>query len=415
MSGRAPHIVIVGAGQAGLQAAETLRSGGFDGSVTLIGDEPHPPYQRPPLSKAWLTDGLDGGQLSLRDVSVLARKNISLRTGVAATALDTAAQTLQLNDGTRLDYTGLVLATGATPRALPGAEAANGAVRVLRSRDDASAIAAGLQRCRADALPLVVIGGGFIGLEVAASARKLGIDVTILEAASRLLERALSSELSAWYAELHRGRGAELVLDARIATIEAAPDGTAVIHLTDGREIRAGLVVVGIGVRPNDDLARAAGIACDNGIVVDDCGRTSAPNVTAAGDCTVRRLADGSTLRLESVQNAIEQGRAAASLLLGEARPFTATPWFWSDQYDVKLQIAGLSRGADAWAVRGDMAGTSFSIFHYRGEQLIAVDSINAAKDHMLARQLIAANVSPTREQASDLAFNLAALRPKAG
>ncbi|MCB1413702.1 MAG: FAD-dependent oxidoreductase [Xanthobacteraceae bacterium] len=414
MSGDAPHVVIVGAGQAGLQAAETLRSAGFDGRVTLIGDEPHPPYQRPPLSKAWLTGGIDGGQLTLRDPGALARKDITLRTGARVVALDSAARQLHLSDGTRLGYTGLVLATGATPRTLPGSIAANGAVRVLRSRDDASAIAQSLQRCRDDGLPLVVIGGGFIGLEVAASARKLGIDVTILEAAPRLLERALPAELSAWYANLHRTRGADLVLGARIARIDGAADGRATVHLADGRTLHAGLVVAGIGVTPNDALARAAGIACDNGIIVDDCGRTSAPNITAAGDCTVRRLPDGGTVRLESVQNAIEQGRAAAHALLGEARPFAATPWFWSDQYDIKLQIAGLSRGADNRAVRGDMTDTSFSIFHYRGTQLIAVDSINSARDHMLSRQLIAAGISPTHAQIADLAFNLASLRPKA-
>lgn len=408
-----PHIVIVGAGQAGLQAAETLRSNAFDGRITLLGNEPHPPYHRPPLSKAWLTDELNPGQLSIRDVSVLERKNIDFRAGVRVSAIDIEDRSVLLHGGDRLAYTGLMLATGATPRRLPHNGAAGDAIRVLRSREDADRIALGLKDCAERELPLIVIGGGFIGLEIAASARKLGIAVTVLEAAPRLLERAFTRELSDWYAQLHLSHGAHLVFDARIASIDATSDGATTIELADGRSFVAGLVVAGIGVRPNDELAQAAGIACDSGILVDDCGCTSAPNIVAAGDCTVRRLSDGTLLRLESVQNAVEQGRAAALALLGTRKPFVATPWFWSDQYDIKLQIAGLSRGADTHVVRGDMTGHSFSIFHFRAGRLIAVDSINAAKDHMLARQIIGGEVSPTVEQVNDPSFNLATLRAK--
>ncbi len=413
MTSTDPHIVIVGAGQAGLQAAETLRSNAFDGRITLIGSEPHAPYHRPPLSKAWLTDEMNPGQLAIRDRSVLERKHIDFRAGVRVAAIDIEARSVALHDGNSLAYSGLMLATGASPRTLPHSSAAGDAIRVLRSREDADRIAQGLKNCAQRGLPLVVIGGGFIGLEIAASARKLGIAVTVLEAASRLLERAFTRELSEWYAQLHTSRGADLVFDARIASIDASADGATTIRLADGRCFVAGLVVAGIGVRPNDELAQAAGIACDNGILVDDCGCTSVPNIVAAGDCTVRRLPDGTSLRLESVQNAVEQGRAAALALLGTKKPFVATPWFWSDQYDVKLQIAGLSRGADTQVVRGDMTGNSFSIFHFRAGRLIAVDSINAAKDHMLGRQLIGGEVSPTIEQAGDLAFNLASLRAK--
>jgi 3-phenylpropionate/trans-cinnamate dioxygenase ferredoxin reductase subunit len=360
-----------------------------------------------------LTGETTPGQLTIRDVSVLERKNIDFRAGVRVSAIDIEARSITLHDGSSLSYSGLMLATGASPRTLPHNGPAGDAIRVLRSRGDADQIAQGLKDCAQRGMPLVVIGGGFIGLEIAASARKLGIAVTVLEAAPRLLERAFTRELSVWYAQLHISHGAELVFDARIASIDAAAGDRTTIRLADGRSFTAGLVVAGIGVRPNDELAQAAGIACDNGILVDDCGCTSVAGIVAAGDCTVRKLPDGSSLRLESVQNAVEQGRAAALALLGTKKPFVATPWFWSDQYDIKLQIAGLSRGADTQVVRGDMTGHSFSIFHFRAGRLVAVDSINAAKDHMLARQLIGSEASPTIEQVSDPAFNLASLRAK--
>ena len=405
-----PHIVIVGAGQAGVMAAEALRTGGYAGPITLLGDEPHGPYHRPPLSKAWLAGEIDAAQLTMRAPEMLARKQIDLRTGLTARAINRAAQTVTLTDGSTLHYTGLVLATGATPRRLPlpGGDAPN--VLALRSRDDAQAIAARMGDCIAQGLPLVVIGGGFIGLEVAATARKKGLAVTVLEAAPRLLGRVLAPMLSDWYAALHRRHGVELVLDAKIESIETA-DGLAVaVTLADGRRLPCGLVVLGVGVAANDALARDADLAVDRGIVVDACCRTSDPLIVAAGDCTARQVPDGTLLRLESVQNATEQGRSAAAALLGQDRPFTATPWFWSDQYDCKLQMAGLSTGADEWAVRGDMAGTSFSVYHFRAGRLIAVDSVNAAKDHLMARKLMDAGVSPTPAQTGDAGFDLAGL-----
>lgn len=406
-----PHVVIVGAGQAGLQAAETLRSEAFEGRITLVGAEPHAPYQRPPLSKAWLTDNLNSEQLTLRDLSVLQRKQIDLCTSTSASGIDVASQSVLLSDGRALTYTGLVLATGATPRMLPQASGTGNLVRTLRSRDDADEIMRGLRNCAQRGLPLVVVGGGFIGLEVAASARKLGIAVTVLEAAPRLLERVLSADLSDWYAQLHAGRGATLIFNARIVDIRKTVDHAAEVRLADGNCIVAGLVVAGIGVTPNDELARNAGVACESGVVVDECGRTSVPNIVAAGDCTVRRLPDGTMLRLESVQNAVEQGRSAAYALLGADKPCLGTPWFWSDQYDMKLQIAGLSRGADTHLWRGDVASHSFSIFHFREGRLVAVDSINAPRDHMIARDLIAKQISPTAQQVGDTAFSLAKLR----
>lgn len=406
----APGIVIVGAGQAGVQTAEALRAGGYEGSITLLGDEPHGPYHRPPLSKAWLAGEMDAAQLVMRAPEMLARKGIELRTGVTVQGIDRDAKTLPLADGSALPYIGLVLATGATPRALPltGGDAAG--VLPLRSRADASAIAERMSACIEKDLPIVVIGGGFIGLEVAATARKKGARVTVLEASPRLLGRVLAPVLSDWYASLHRGHGVQLMLNAQVAGIEAEATGVSGVKLADGSVLPAGLVVVGIGVVANDQLARDAGLECDRGIVVDACGRTSDPAIVAAGDCTARRLPDGSLLRLESVQNATEQGKSAAAALLGQDRPITATPWFWSDQYDRKLQMAGLSMGADTWAVRGDMAGGSFSVYHFQGDRLLAVDSVNAAKDHLQARKLLDAGVSPSPWQAGDVSFDLGGL-----
>ena len=414
-------VIIIGAGQAGVQTAEALRTLGFAGAIHLLVDEPHVPYHRPPLSKAWLAGEMDAAQLVMRSPEVLARKSIRLRTDCSVQAIDRAAKTVALADGSQLSYTGLVLATGSTPRTLsalnlPGADAKG--VLALRSLDDASAISAHMARCVEKSLGMVVIGGGFIGLEVAATARKKGLTVTVLEAAPRLLGRVLAPVLSDWYAALHRSHGVNLVLDARVAAIEVDATGAvSAVRMADGSAVPAGLVVVGIGVNANDQLAAAAGLACERGIVVDACGRTSDSAIVAAGDCTARRVADGTLLRLESVQNATEQGKSAAAALMGQDRPFTATPWFWSDQYDKKLQMAGLSMGADAWAVRGNMAGdlatASFTVFHFQGSKLLAADSINASKDHLAVRKLLDAGQSPTAQQVADPAVELASLIAK--
>lgn len=413
MAGMNAPILIIGAGQAAIMAAEALRSGGHQGPLTLLGDEPHVPYHRPPLSKAYLAGEMDAARLPMRTPEMLAGKNIELRTGTKATAINRAAKTVTLADGSTLPYGGLLLATGSTPRTLPLPGATALGVLALRTRDDADAIARRMAVCLEKNLPLVVIGGGVIGLEVAATARKKGLAVTVLEAAPRLLARMLQPQLSDWYAELHRSNGVQLLLGAQIAAIEHdAGNNVTGVRMADGTVHPAGLVLVGIGVNPNEELARAAGLECDRGIVVDACGRTSDPAIVAAGDCTARRLSDGSLLRLESVQNATELGKSAAAALLGQERPFTATPWFWSDQYDKKLQMAGLSAGADQQVLRGDMAGASFSLFHYRGGKLIAIDNVNTPKEHLLVRKLMDAGISPTPQQAGDLAFDLNSLVP---
>lgn len=404
-------ILIVGAGQAGLQTAEALRAGGYTGDITLLGQEAYGPYHRPPLSKAWLAGSLEASQLSMRAPELLARKGIALRTGHTVTHIDRASCQVQLADGQRLPYSGLVLATGASPRPLPVPGGQAPGVWPLRSRDDASGIAAALATCQATQQPVVVIGGGFIGLEVAATARQKGLVVTVVEAAPRLLGRVLAPMVSDWYAALHRSQGVELLLGQQVSAITTDAQGQAQgVALADGRVLPAGLVVVGIGVTANDTLAREAGLVCDHGVVVDAHSRTSDPLIMAAGDCTVRRLDDGRLLRLESVQNATEQGKSAAAALLGQARPFSATPWFWSDQYHIKLQTAGLSQGADRWAVRGDTGSPSFSVYHYQGDRLLAVDSVNAPKDHLLARKLLDAHRHPTPDQVRDLGCDLAAL-----
>lgn len=406
-----PHIVVIGAGQAGLQAGETLRSEGFEGSITLFGNEPHIPYHRPPLSKAWLAGTLASDQLAMRSGAVLERKRIALKTDATVGAIDVDTRSVVLESGDRVPYSGLIIATGATPRTIPCSESAQKHLCTLRSRDDASALRERLLQCRQLALALVVVGGGFIGLEVAATARKLGVEVTVLEAAPRLLERALSPDLSEWFANLHRQHGVRLVMGARIQHITSVGEEAVELQLDDGRRFAAGAVLVGIGVVPNIGLARDAGIQCEGGgIVVDEHGRTSIPNIAAAGDCTSRRTDQGQFVRLESVQNAIEQGRAAACMLLGLSRPFSGTPWFWSEQYDKKLQIAGLRGASNARVVRGDLSGHAFSIFHFNDARLVSVDSINSPSEHLLARKLIESGISPTQEQAADTSADLAAL-----
>lgn len=397
-------IVIIGAGQAGLQTAESLRSEGYAGPILMIGDEARGPYHRPPLSKAYLLGDFAETQLTMRAPAALEKKNIELRTAVGVTVIDRATKQLTLSDGSRLGYTGLCLATGsrARPLPVPGADLAN--VFPLRTLADTQAIAAALPK----AARVVVIGGGFIGLEFAAVARKLGKAVVVLEGADRLMPRAVTPMLSDFFRKLHTGHGVTVELGAAVSELTGKDGKVTAVRTADGREFPADLVLVGIGILPNEELAKAAGLECERGIVVDACSRTSDPAIVAAGDCTARRLPDGSLLRLESVQNAMEQGKSAAAALLGKERTFTAAPWFWSDQYDVKLQMVGLSAGHDQTVLRGDPATNRFSAFHFRTGTLVAVDSINRPEDHMPARKLLDQNIAITPEQAADPAFSLA-------
>lgn len=398
-------IIIVGAGQAGLQTAESLRSEGYAGPLLLLGDEPRGPYHRPPLSKSYLLGESSEAQLSLRAPEALARKGIELRTGVRVEALNRAAKTLRV-DGQPLAYAGLCLATGSRPRPLPVAGADLPGVFPLRTLADTQAIAARL----AQAQQVVVVGGGFIGLEFAAVACKLGKAVTVLEAAPRLMARAVTPMLSEIYLALHRAQGVSVALDTQLAEIVGDSGGVKAVRTADGRQWPADLVLVGIGILPNQELAAEAGLECQGGIVVDACARTADPAIVAAGDCTAVRLADGSLRRLESVQNAVEQGKSAAAALLGKARPFTAAPWFWSDQFEVKLQIVGVATGHDQAVVRGDLAAHRGSIFYFTGPRLLAIDSLNQPGDHMVGRKLLERGVSPTPAQAADGDFALNSL-----
>lgn len=389
-------IVIVGAGQAGLQVAESLRSEGWIGDIMLLGEEPQAPYHRPPLSKAYLLGEASAEQLTMRGPEALARKNITLRTGVRVERIDRAARELHFSHGSRLPYHRLVLATGARARALPGAELDG--VHVLRNLDDCRRIGAALEQAE----NVVVIGGGFIGLEFAAVARKKGKAVTVLEAGERLMARAVSPFISEWYAQLHAAHGVRVCLQAQVASFAAENGRIVAVSQQKGTRIAADLVVLGVGVIANDELAVAAGLPVDRGIVVDDCGRTADAAIFAAGDCTATRRVDGKLRRLESVQNAVEQGKAVAAAALGKEKPFIATPWFWSDQFDAKLQMVGSGARHDQMVVRGNPAEGKFSVFYFRDSRLIGIDSINRPQDHMAGRKLLDRGLPLTPEQAAD-------------
>ena len=396
---------MIGAGQAGSALAAKLRNLGHDGPLTLIGTETDPPYQRPPLSKAYLLGEMPRERLWLRPPSFYAEQGIALRTGVTATAIDRAARRVSLSDGTTLDYDRLALTTGARPRRLPAAVGGDlGGVFTVRTLADVDAMAPAMR----PGARLLVVGGGYIGLEAAAVARKLGLEVTLIELAPRILARVACAETAAWFRALHLAHGVDLREAMGLDRLEGDGRVCAAV-LADGTRLPVDLVVVGIGVAPDTALAGAAGLDLDNGIAVDAQGRSSDPAIWAAGDCASFPQ-DGGRIRLESVQNAIDQAENAAANMLGAAEPYRPQPWFWSDQYDVKLQIAGLNAGHDRIVVRPGARPGTVSHWYYRDGRLISVDAMNDPRAYMLGKRLIEAAISPDPAQVADPAADLKAL-----
>jgi 3-phenylpropionate/trans-cinnamate dioxygenase ferredoxin reductase subunit len=391
------RIVIVGAGQAGVQAVASLRAEGFAGEIVLLGEEPFPPYQRPPLSKAYLAGDFARERLFLKPDSFFAEAKCTLRLSTRVDAIDRATKTLRLRGGEALSYDKLLLTTGARVRVLgiPGADLAG--IHFLRGIEDVDVLRPALRA----GTRLAVAGGGYIGLEVAAVAAKHGLDVTVIEAAERVMARAVSPVLSAFYEAEHRAHGVKLMLNAMVQSFEGK-DRIASVQTSRGA-VAADAVLVGVGVVPNSELAEAAGLACSNGIVVDETARTSDPDIFAAGDCTNHPGFTGARVRLESVQNAIDQAKHAALAVLGRPTTYREVPWFWSDQYDLKMQIAGLLKPGDTIVQRGDPANRKFAVFHLRDGVVAAVEAVNAAPEYIVGRKLVGSHARIAPERLADM------------
>ncbi len=400
------RIVIVGGGHAAGQAAASLRQEKFDGEITIVGEEPHPPYQRPPLSKQYLAGEQPLERVYLRPEKFYAERNIELRTGVRVEAIDRAARTVTTAAGDTIPYDTLILATGTRARtlALPGSDLAG--IHYLRTIADVDAIAADLESANS----VVIVGGGYIGLEVASVARDQGKAVTVLEMEKRILQRVTTEEMSAYYHRVHSERGVVIRVNTRASGFEGRA-GRVTAVLSGDERMPADLVIIGVGVIPNTELAEAAGLACDNGILVDEYCRTGDPDIWAIGDCTNHPSAlTGGRLRLESVPNAMEQARVVAANIAGKARRYDAVPWFWSDQYDLKLQMVGFSTDADHSVTRGDPEANTFITFHVKDGRVIAADAVNDARNFMVAKQLVAGRSAVSDDQLRDPGVNLKGL-----
>lgn len=396
-------VLIIGAGHAGGTAAALLRQYGHEGPIVLAGEEPAPPYQRPPLSKAWLKGEADLEALLLRPEAFYAEHGIELRLGVTATSVDAAAKTVTFADGTVETYDALILATGSTARKLkvPGADRPN--LLELRTLADAEKLKAALGPGRR----LAVVGGGYVGLEAASSARALGAEAVVIERMDRVLARVASPTLSDFFTACHRAHGVEVLTSAEVTGFE---DGG--VRLGDGRLIEADAILVGVGAQACDQLAATAGLSCGNGVVVDETARTSDPAIWAIGDVTFRPVPvyGGRRHRLESVPNALEQAKQAAAAIAGRPAPAPEAPWFWSDQYDVKLQIAGLADGADRQVLRGDPATGSFAVFHLAGDRIVCVEAVNAAAEFMGGRMMILKGTPVDKAKLADVSVPMKAV-----
>lgn len=401
-------LVIVGASYAGMQVAAAVRAKGYTGRIRMVGDEAVAPYQRPPLSKGLLLGKSTPETLTIRAPSYFEQEGIELLLGHSATAIDRAAQQVVLAGGERWDYDWLVLATGARCRtlAVPGAQGAG--VYTLRNLQDGLDILS----MAAQARSVCVVGGGFIGLEVASALVVQGVAVQVLEGSARVLARAVPPQVSQYVQQLHTQRGVQLHLGVQVQAIERDAQGAVVaVLLHNGQRIACDAVVVGIGVQANDALAAQAGLDCQAGVLVDACGRTADPRILAAGDCARFPNPYGPVpqqpLCLESIQAANDLARAVASVIVGAPQPYHAVPWFWSDQYDTKLQIAGLAAEGDETVLRGDPASGRFSLFLLRQGQVVCVHSINSPAEHLLARKLIEAKVCASPQHLADKDFAL--------
>ena len=384
-------IVIVGGGHAAGQAAASLRQEGYEEAIVVVGDEPHLPYQRPPLSKEYLAGEQGLERIHLRPHKFYADRDIEVRSGVRVSAIDRAQNVVICDDDTTLAYDRLLLATGSRPRRLevPGHDLAG--VCLLRTITDADSIRDKLR----PGAKLVIVGGGYIGLEVASVAVQHGLDVTVLEMEDRILARVTSPAMSEFYHRLHTGKGVTIRTGAKAASF-AGNGRLSEVVCEDGTSVPADLAVIGVGIIPNVELADDAGLACDNGIVVDERAATADERIYAAGDCTNHpNPLLGRRLRLESVPNAMEQSRVAAANMAGGERTYASVPWFWSDQYDLKLQMVGFSTDAEHEVVRGDPEENTFATFHFRGDTLIAADAVNRPREFMVARQLVGRPVDP--------------------
>jgi len=403
-------VVIVGAGQAGCQVAASLREEGFDGEITLVGAEAHLPYQRPPLSKGHLTGKVDRERLFLRTSAWFTEQRIELRLGQAVDRLDTATRKVCLTDGEVLGYDVLVLATGSRHRELdvPGRDL--GGVVALRTLCEADALRDRLAAAR----DVVVVGGGFIGLEVAATAAALRRSTTVLELGPRLMGRVLSEPTANFLLRAHRERGIRVELGTEVRGLAGRHGRVQSVTTSANEVLPADLVLLGVGALAEDCLARAAGLTVDQGIVVDEVLRTSDPAIHAIGDCArlISPWARGSSVRLESVQNAVDQARCVARHIVGRSEPYTALPWFWSDQGELKLQIAGLAAGHHDTVLVGSPGQSAFSVWCFAADRLIAVESVNAVKDHLTARKILAAGIPVTPAQVAAEGFSPKALLP---
>lgn len=384
----------------------SLRQEGFPGRIVLIGAEPQLPYQRPPLSKGFLAGTLAAERLLLRPADFYERTGVETMLGIAVTALDAEKRVLQLDDDRELAFDRLLLATGGRPRKLdcPGAD--HPRLHYLRTMAQVEAIRTDFRAGKR----LVLIGGGYIGLEIAAVAAQMGLRATVLEAAPAVLSRVTCASVASFFERVHRRAGVDILCNATVSAVEDG-GGSAVVVTSDGRRIVADLVIAGIGLIPNTELASTAGVTCDNGIVVDENCRTSAPEIFAAGDCTQHPSElYGRSLRLESVHNAIEQGKTAAASICGTSRPYRQVPWFWSDQFNLKLQTAGLHHGHDRVVMRGDPDSDSFAAIYLKQDQVIAIDSINRPAEFTVAKSLIAARTIVAPERLADERFPAKAL-----